>query len=155
MNFMEIALKEALKAYKKKEVPVGAVIEYNGKIIAKAHNLRQTKKISTYHAEIIAIEKACKKLKCWQLENCTLYVTLEPCIMCAGAIINSRINKVVYALKDTNNGAYSVYNCQNLKNNYKNEAIFEENLKCSELLKNFFKELRKSKSEKCSNNYNK
>ena len=147
-NFMEIALKEAEKAYKLKEVPVGAVIEYNGKIIAKAHNLRHTKKVSTFHAEILAIQKACKKLKSWQLENCTLYVTLEPCIMCAGAIINSHIKKVIYGALDTNNGAYSVYNCQNLKNNFKTNAVFEENKECSELLKNFFKELRQSKSAK-------
>ncbi len=149
---MNIALNEAKKAYKLKEVPVGAVVEYNGKVIAKAHNLRHTKKISTFHAEILAIQKACKKLKCWQLENCTLYVTLEPCVMCAGAIINSRIKKVVYGAVDKNNGAYSVYNCENLKNNFKSEVVFEQNFQCSELLTNFFRELRKSKSAKCSNN---
>ena len=149
---MEVALMEAKKAYKLKEVPVGAVIEYNGKIIAKAHNLRHTKRISTFHAEVLAIQKACKKLKCWQLENCTLYVTLEPCVMCAGAIINSRIKKVVFGAKDVNNGAYSVYNCQNLKNNFKTEVDYDKNEQCSELLKTFFKELRIVKSEKLRNN---
>lgn len=150
-TFMDIALNEARKAYKLKEVPVGAVIECDGKIIAKAHNLRHTKKVSTYHAEILAIEKACKKLNCWQLDNCNMYVTLEPCVMCAGAIINARIKNVFYGTPDLNNGAYSVFNCQNLKNSFKVNAVLESNEECSQILKRFFKELRDGKhsSDNC------
>ena len=88
--FMEEALKEAKKAYKKLEIPVGAVIVKDGKIIAKAHNLKETKNSSISHAEILAIEKANKKLNAWRLENCEMYITLEPCMMCMGAIINSK-----------------------------------------------------------------
>ena len=141
-NFMDIALKQAQIAYKKKEVPVGAIIERNGVIIAKAHNLRHTKRVSTFHAELIAIEKACKKLKKWQLDDCNLYVTLEPCLMCAGAIINARIKNVYYGAVDSVNGAYTVYNLSNAKNAYKVNTKFEENNACSELLSQFFKELR-------------
>lgn len=153
-DYMQYALKEAEKAYKLNEVPVGAVIEYEGKIIAKAYNLRHTKKVSTYHAEILAIQKACKKLKCWQLENCNMYVTLEPCLMCAGAIINARIKNVYYGAKDETNGAYTVFNCENAINSYKINTFFEENTQCAEILKKFFKELRNKKSGKCNCNNN-
>lgn len=91
---MKEALKEAEKAYKKLEVPVGAVIVKDGKIIARGYNQKETKTDTTKHAEIIAIQKASKKLTAWRLINCEMYVTLEPCAMCAGAIINSRIKKV-------------------------------------------------------------
>ena len=94
-KFMAIAFNEAKKAYLKKEVPVGAVIIKDDIVIAKAHNLREYKKTSLAHAEILAISKACKKLNSWRLDGCTMYVTLEPCLMCAGAITQSRINKVV------------------------------------------------------------
>ena len=90
-EFMQIALKEAKKAYDKLEIPVGAVIVKNGEVIAKAHNLKETKFDTTKHAEILAIQKASKKLESWRLLDCEMYVTLEPCSMCAGAIINSRI----------------------------------------------------------------
>ena len=151
-QLMQEALKQANKAYKIKEVPVGAVIEYNGKIIASAHNLRHTKKVSTYHAEILAIQKACKKLKTWQLEGCNMYVTLEPCLMCAGAIINARINNVYYGAKDNVNGAYTIYNCNNAINAFKVNSVFQEDKACSEILTKFFKELRFKKSEKnCCN----
>ena len=93
-KFMKEALKEAKKAYKKLEIPVGAVIVKDGKIIARGHNLKETKEDTTKHAEIIAIQKASKKLSAWRLIDCEMYVTLEPCAMCAGAIINSRIKKV-------------------------------------------------------------
>ena len=95
---MEIALKEAKKAGREGEVPIGAAVVLNGKLISKAHNQREKKKRSTAHAEILAIEKACKKLKSWRLEQCEIYVTLEPCLMCLGAIINSRIKKLVLVL---------------------------------------------------------
>ena len=102
---MNEALKEAQKAYKKEEVPVGAIIVKNGKIIARAHNIKETKKNAVGHAEILAIEKACKKLKAWRLLDCEMYVTLEPCSMCAGALINSRIKKVYIGADDPKTGA--------------------------------------------------
>ena len=91
-------------------MPVGAVVVRNGKIIAKAFNTREKDQIATHHAEIIAIEKACKKLSSWRLDDCDLYVTLEPCPMCAGAILNSRIKNLYYAVKDENSGAISRFN---------------------------------------------
>lgn len=96
-KYMEIAFKEAEKAIKTDDVPVGAVIVENGKIIAKAHNTKEKKKSVTRHAEINAVEKACKKKKNWYLNNCELYVTLEPCKMCMGAIEQARIKTVIYA----------------------------------------------------------
>ena len=96
-HFMKIALYEAEKAYKKGEIPVGAVIVENNKVLAKGHNERCDKKIVTKHAEIIAIERANKKKKDWRLNNCSLYVTLEPCKMCMGAIEQARISRVIYA----------------------------------------------------------
>ena len=141
--FMQVALNEAQKAYKKNEVPIGAVVVHNGVIISKAYNLRHTKRVSTYHAEVIAIEKACKKLKKWQLDDCDLFVTLEPCLMCAGAIINARIKNVYYGAVDNNNGAYTCYNCNNLENIYKVNCEYLKNENCQQLLSSFFKELRK------------
>lgn len=94
--FMNLALKEAKKAYKKGEIPIGAVVVKNGKIISKAHNLKESKKTVTKHAEILAIEKACAKLKNWRLIDCIIYVTMFPCPMCASAINQSRISKIVY-----------------------------------------------------------
>ena len=95
-KFMKIALKEAKKAELKEEVPIGCVITLDGKVFAKAHNLRQTKRLATAHAEILAIEKACRKLGDWRLDGAEIYVTLEPCAMCAGAIANARIKKVYF-----------------------------------------------------------
>ena len=110
-RFMKEALKEAKKAYDKLEVPVGAVIVKDGKIIARAHNLKETKYDTTKHAEILAIQKASKKLNSWRLIDCEMYVTLEPCSMCAGALINSRIKKVYIGASDQKTGAVgSVFN---------------------------------------------
>ena len=103
--FMKAALKEAKKAYEKMEVPVGCVIVKDGKIIARAHNQKETKFDTTKHAEILAIQKASKKLNSWRLLDCEMYVTLEPCAMCAGAIINSRIKKVYIGTMDEKTGA--------------------------------------------------
>ncbi len=103
-KFMREALKEAKKALLLDEVPIGCVIVKDNKIIARGHNLKETKKQATKHAEIVAIEKASKKLMSWRLLNCTLYVTLEPCPMCAGAIFLSRIMRVVYAASDQKGG---------------------------------------------------
>lgn len=147
---MEEALKEALKARAKDEVPVGAVIVLNGKIIARGHNKRETKKNSLCHAEIIAIDKACKKLKNFRLENCELYVTLEPCLMCAGAIVQARIKKVVFGASDNKYGmAGTVFNAFELKSNH-NVEIKKDVLKdeCSEILTSFFKEMREKNKTK-------
>lgn len=143
-SYMQLALKEAKKAYKKGEVPVGAVVVYNGKVIAKAHNTREKKQHVFTHAEVIAIKKASKKLRSWRLEDCELYVTLEPCLMCAGAIIQSRIKTVVYGTKDLKSGvASSIINVFELPLNHKVEVIggvLEE--ESSKLLQDFFKNLR-------------
>lgn len=146
-KFMKEALKEARKAYEKLEVPVGAVIVKNGKIIARAHNLKETKKDTTKHAEILAIEKASKKLDAWRLLDCEMYITLEPCSMCAGAIINSRIKKIyIGALDEKTGAAGSVLNLFDYKFNHKVEVekgILQK--ECEKVLKDFFKELRNLK----------
>ena len=149
-KFMKEALKEAKKAYEKLEVPVGAVIVKDGKIIARAYNQKETKFDTTKHAEILAIQKASKKLKSWRLIDCEMYVTLEPCPMCAGAIIQSRLKKVYYSVPDEKTGA--VGSKLNLFKDYKfNHNVESENGiltdKCKELLQNFFIELRKEKSK--------
>lgn len=150
---MKQALKEAQKAYQKEEVPVGAVIVKNGVIIARAHNLKETKNDTTKHAEILAIQKASKKLNAWRLEGCSMYVTLEPCTMCAGAIINSRIQKVFIGTKDPKTGACgSVLNIfDDYKFNHKVE--YETNIlqkECEKILKDFFKTLRNVKKKACA-----
>ncbi len=142
--FMGFALKEAKKAAEKGEVPVGAVIVKDGEIIAKAHNTKESKKNAINHAEILAIEKACKKLGGWRLWQCELFVTLEPCPMCTGAIINSRLKRVVYGVKDEKSGCCeSVANFFEMPFNHKPEvksAVLEK--ECSALLSEFFKGLR-------------
>lgn len=147
--FMKEALKEAKKAYKKEEIPVGAVIVKNGQIIGRGHNLKETKKNTIKHAEIIAIENASKNLKAWRLEDCEMYVTLEPCTMCAGAIINARINKVYIGTEDAKTGACgSVLNIFEYPFNHKVEI--EKNImkqECEKIIKDFFVELRKKKSK--------
>ena len=147
-KFMMEALKEAKKAYDKLEVPVGAVIVKEGKIIARAHNLKETKTDTTKHAEILAIQKESRKLKSWRLLDCDMYVTLEPCSMCAGAMINSRIRKIYIGTQDAKTGAVgSVFNLFNdYTFNHKVEAetgILKD--ECESILQQFFKELRKSK----------
>ena len=104
-KFMREALKEARKAYEKDEIPVGAIIIKDGKIIARAYNSRESSKNAIAHAEVLAIKKACKKLDAWRLLDCEMYVTLEPCPMCAGAIINSRISKIYIGTDDEKTGA--------------------------------------------------
>ena len=146
--YMKQALKEAEKAYKKLEVPVGAIIVKDGEIIARAHNQKETKTDTTKHAEILAIQKASKKLETWRLIDCEMYVTLEPCSMCAGAIINSRIKKVYIGAMDEKTGAVgSVLNLfEDYTFNHKVEAetgVMEK--ECQETLKKFFKELRELK----------
>ena len=144
-KYMKVAMKEAHKAELKDEVPIGAVIVCDGKIIARAHNTRQTKQISTHHAEILCIEKACRKLNSWRLEGCELYVTLEPCPMCAGAIQQSRIKKVVFGAYDPKGGFFgSNFNINEVKglNHYPEVegGILKE--ETAQLLKDFFKKKR-------------
>jgi len=147
-KYMKEAIKEAKKAYEKDEVPVGAVIVKDGKIIARAHNIKETKKDTTKHAEIIAIQKASKKLNTWRLAGCTIYVTLEPCTMCAGAMIQARIDKVVIGTLDDKTGACG--SVLNLLQDYTFNHTIEietgiEKEKCEDVLKSFFKKLRKMK----------
>lgn len=149
-KFMKSALKEAEKSYDKEEIPVGAVIVKDGKIIARGHNLKETKNDTTNHAEIIAIRKASKKLKSWRLTGCTMYVTLEPCTMCAGALIQARLDKVVIGTMDEKTGACgSVLNVlEDYKFNHKVEiekGVMEK--ECKEILQKFFKELRDKKKK--------
>ena len=143
-KYMKIALKEAEKAKQKMEVPIGVVIVSEGKIIARAHNLRETKKNSLCHAEIIAINKACKKKENFRLNDCEMYVTLEPCTMCAGAIIQSRIKKVYIGALEPKYGAVcSKSEMFSLPSNHKVEyetGILQE--ECTNIIKEFFKELR-------------
>ena len=142
---MKEALKEAKKAYLKEEVPVGAVVVYNGKIIARGHNLREIKESVLGHAELVAISKASKKIGSWKLEDCDIYVTLEPCPMCSGAIIQSRIKNLYFGAYDPKGGAAgSVLDLYEYKFNHKVNVvggIMEE--ECSTIIKEFFKELRK------------
>lgn len=150
-KFMKEALKEAKKAYEKLEVPVGCVIVKDGKIIARGHNLKETKKDTTKHAEIIAIQKASKKLDSWRLLDCEMYVTLEPCSMCAGAIINARVKKLYIGTLDEKTGA--VGSVLNLFADYKfNHKVEVETgilkIDCKQILTDFFKELRKLKNSK-------
>ena len=149
-KFMKEALKEAKKAYTKEEIPVGAIIVKDGKIIARAHNLRESKNSSIAHAEILAIKKANKKLNAWRLEDCEMYITLEPCMMCMGAIINSRIKKVYIGTDDPKTGAcMSVINIEEYKFNHTVEietGILKKD--CEYILKDFFKMLRQAKKRR-------
>ncbi len=145
--FLKIAYKEALKAKQKQEVPIGAVIVLNNKIIAKGHNLKETKNNPLAHAEIIVINKAIKKLKQMYLNDAILYVTLEPCSMCAGAIIQTRIKKVVFGALDKKGGAlissFKMYSIKGF-NHYPEIAYNEKLPECGEILTKFFQEKRKN-----------
>lgn len=132
--FMSLAFKQAQKALKKNEIPVGCVIVKNNKVIARAYNKKEKNKKTIDHAEIIAITKANKKIKNWRLENCTMYVTMEPCMMCCGAIKQSRIKKVVYGCKNETYGFLSEFSKIN------SELQYCEN--CKKILQNFFKQIR-------------
>lgn len=153
--FMKQALKLAKKAYDQHEVPVGCVIVQNGKIIARSYNQRHTTKNSLDHAELIAIKKASKKLNQWILDDCEMYVTLEPCLMCAGAILQSRIKRLIYATSEPKFGSCgSVINViENKTFNHQvllTRDVLEEESKT--LLKTFFKEIRASKQKVGGNN---
>ncbi|MEL7604187.1 MAG: tRNA adenosine(34) deaminase TadA [Bacillota bacterium] len=144
-QFMQEALRLAERAARRDEVPVGAVVVRNGKIIARGYNLRETKRSPLAHAEIVAIHKAAKRLGGWRLSGCTLYVTLEPCPMCAGAIINARIDSVVFGAYDPKAGALgSLYNLAEGKLNHTplvTGGVLKE--ACAALLKQYFTNKRK------------
>ncbi|MGE0002836.1 MAG: tRNA adenosine(34) deaminase TadA [Candidatus Izemoplasmatales bacterium] len=143
-RFMKEALKEAAKAALKGEVPVGCVIVKDGKILARGYNKRETSQHVFHHAEMVAIDKACRKLGSWRLDDCVMYVTLEPCAMCAGTMIQSRLPKVVYGAKEPKSGVHtSITNLFSLPFNHQVEVVggVLEN-ESSKLLKDFFRELR-------------
>lgn len=148
MDYMNIAIEEAEKAYSKEEVPIGVVIVKDGEIISRQHNLKEEKKLTTAHAEILAIEEASKKLNNWRLSGCHMYVTLEPCPMCASAIAQSRISKLFIGTFNKDMGAcgstinlldYDIFN-------WKVDVKWCYNQKCSDLLTSFFENKRSKKN---------
>ncbi|MDE7422698.1 MAG: tRNA adenosine(34) deaminase TadA [Lachnospiraceae bacterium] len=148
IRFMKEAIKQAKKAYAIDEVPIGCVIVHKDKIIARGYNKRNTKKNTLAHAEMIAIEKACKKLGDWRVEECTMYITLEPCPMCAGAIVQARIPRVVIGTRNKKAGcAGSVLNLLQVQGfNHRvdlTEGVLQE--ECSQMMKDFFREMREKK----------
>ena len=138
-KYMKIAYNEALKAYKKGDVPIGCIIVKDDKIISKAYNKKEKNNNAVEHAEIIAINKACKKLKTWHLEDCKLYTTMEPCMMCSGAILQSRINYICYSIKNDNFGAIKYLKKYNKKIQIVSNILKVES---KELVQKFFKEKR-------------
>lgn len=150
-KFMKEAIRQARKAYALNETPIGCVIVYEGKIIGRGYNRRNTDKNTLAHAEITAIRKASRKIGDWRLEGCTLYVTLEPCPMCAGAIVQSRMDRVVVGCMNPKAGcAGSVLNVLQTEGfNHQTElttGVCQE--ECSGMMKSFFKELRQAKKKK-------
>ena len=149
--YMQLALEEARKAAELGEIPIGAVLVHDGEVVCRAHNMRETWQSATAHAEVIVIEEACKKLARWRLSGCTLYVTVEPCPMCSGAIVNSRIDRVVYGCPDVKaGGAESIFNIITNPNlNHCAEVVSgvcEE--ECAGVMKEFFKRRRKENKER-------
>ncbi|WP_254782455.1 tRNA adenosine(34) deaminase TadA [Bacillus sp. OK048] len=143
--YMKEAIKEARKAEALLEVPIGAVIVIDGKIISRAHNLRETNQSAVAHAEVLAIEQACQETGTWRLENASLYVTLEPCAMCSGAIILSRVKRVVYGATDPKGGCAGTFMnlLQDERFNHQSEVtsgVLEA--ECGQLLTDFFRQLR-------------
>ena len=145
--FMSIALEEAKKASDEGEIPVGCVIVIDDEIIARSHNMNRQKECNLYHAEIIAIEDACQKIGRWALLDATIYVTLEPCIMCSGAIIQSRIKRLVYGVNEDRFGSCNeILNAFELKSNHKVEissGVLENEIEL--LMKEFFVNIRQNK----------
>lgn len=145
IEYMKEAIALANEAAARDEVPVGALIVHKGQVIARASNTRESSKCATHHAELLAIEEACRTLGGWRLPECTLYVTMEPCVMCAGAIINARINRVVYGTHDLRFGAFgSLIDIPAYPLNHKVEVtggVLED--ECREILGAYFREKRK------------
>lgn len=143
---MNLALKEAEKAYDLDEVPIGCVVVYNEEVIGRGHNLRNKEKTTIAHAEVMAINDACNNINDWRLEECTIYATVEPCIMCSGAIIQSRLKRLVYGASNEKFGAAgSILNIFELDGLNHRVEITKNVMQteCSEIMKNFFKEIRK------------
>ena len=144
-EFMELAFLEAKKALKEREVPIGAVVVKNDKVIGKGYNLKEEKQDPTAHAEIVAIKEASKKIGSWRLEDCEIFVTLEPCPMCVGAMLQSRIKRLVFAAYDSKGGAvgslYDLSNDDRFNHTIKVKSGFMKE-KSSKMLKKFFKSLR-------------
>jgi len=144
-RFMRLAINEAIKGGAADEVPVGAVVVKDGKVIARAHNEKEKRNCALYHAEILAIRRAAKKLGNWYLEGCTLYVTLEPCVMCVGAIVNSRLDRVVYGAADPRFGFLG--SVADIPRDYPTNHVFEKETgvlgeECGALLSEFFRKKR-------------
>ncbi len=149
-KYMREAILEAKKAGEQNEVPIGAVIVYQDEIIARGHNLRETSQATLSHAELVAIKEANKKLGSWRLEDCTLYVTLEPCPMCAGAILQARIKRVVYGAADVKAGCAGTLMNLLDDSRFNHQAEVKKNVleaECAGLLTDFFSELRKRKKK--------
>ena len=143
-RFMKLALKQAQISYKNDEVPIGAIVVKNGEVIARAHNTRNASKNAVEHAELVAIERACKKLGDWRLVGCDLYVTLEPCVMCLGACYNARISNVYFGAFDLS-GKGCVALSEMIGNTLNHELALHGGVlekECSELLTNYFKSKR-------------
>ena len=153
LSFMKLAFAEAEKAYHLEEVPIGAILTHNDEILSTGHNLRETTKNPLDHAEILTLQKAASDLQTWKLEETTLYVTVEPCIMCAGAILQSRIQRVVYGCHDPKAGAvFSLYQLFDDKRlNHRVEVTFGIlETPCKVIIQNFFRNLRyKNNMERC------
>lgn len=148
--YMLEAIEEAKKAGEMDEVPIGAVIVHNGEIIARAHNLRETRQSSIAHAEVLAIDEACTKLGTWRLEDAVLYVTLEPCPMCSGALMLSRVKRVVYGAVDPKGGCAGTFMniLQDERFNHQSEVVSGVlEAECGALLSDFFRHLRKKKKQ--------
>lgn len=147
-KFMNLAFEEAKKALKKEEVPIGAIIVRDDEIIGRGHNLKEEKQDPTAHAEIIAIKEASRKINSWRLEDCEMFVTLEPCPMCVGAMLQARINRLVFSAYDPKGGAvgslYDLSDDSRFNHTMKVKSGFMEE-KSSKMLKKFFKDLRKRK----------
>ncbi len=149
-NYMKLAIEEAKKAWKMDEVPIGAIVVYKGEIIGRGHNLRENEQSPSAHAEMLAIQEASEYLNSWRLEDTTLYVTLEPCVMCSGAIVMSRIPHVVYGASDPKGGCSgSLMNLiEDTRFNHRStveRGILAE--ECGEMLRTFFKEKRAKKKQ--------
>ncbi|WP_028401888.1 tRNA adenosine(34) deaminase TadA [Ectobacillus panaciterrae] len=148
--YMRMAIEEAKKAGGIYEVPIGAVIVLDDEVVSKAHNLRETEQRSIAHAELLAIDEACRKLGTWRLEDTTLYVTLEPCPMCAGAIVLSRVKRVVYGAKDPKGGCAGTLMNLLTEERFNHQAEVVNGVleaECGALLSDFFRELRRKKKE--------
>jgi tRNA(adenine34) deaminase len=149
-KYMQMAVDEAMKAQALGEVPIGAIIVHDNEVIARAHNLRETTQNAVTHAELSAIQEACNALGSWRLEETTLYVTLEPCPMCAGAILQSRIPRVVYGARDPKGGCVdSLYRLLN-DPRFNHECEVTEGVlgnECGEMLTSFFKDIRERKKK--------